>query len=101
MIMMRFEKIKDEISRIAKIESLEECQKEVRDLDYKVNKKTKIKKVLRGNYYYFYVYSNEPGKKENLQEKLGRIHKEEFSQEIESFRRSGKVKELKANLEEY
>ncbi len=42
---MDFKKLKSEIGRIAKIESPENCQKEVRNLDEIVNQIPKIKKI--------------------------------------------------------
>jgi len=53
MIKLKFNEVKDEISRIAAIVNPEICQDELKKLDKKLSA-AKIKKVKQGDYYYFY-----------------------------------------------
>ena len=97
--MMRFEKVKKEIRRIAKIKDAQKCQDAVKELDYSVNEKKKIKRVHRGNYHYFYEVLGYDNKgKENLGPQLGNISDSTYQiheKEIEELRLSGEIEELK------
>ena len=95
---MRFEKVKKEIKRIAKIKNAQKCQDAVKELDYSVNEKKKIKKVHRGNYHYFYeVFGYDNKGKENLGPRLGIISDAIYQiheKEIEELRIKGALKQL-------
>ena len=96
---MRFEKVKKEIRRIARIKDAQKCQDAVKELDYSVNEKKKIKRVHRGNYHYFYeVLSYDSKGNEKIGPLLGNISDSEFQihdSEIEELRKLGKIEELK------
>ncbi len=92
-------KLKSEIGRIAKIESPEYCQKEIRNLDENVNQIPNIKKLDRRDYYDFYIiqYKNYDlsGKYVGISDfRIGKISKRKFNQyhdKIEKFRKAGNV----------
>ncbi len=98
-------KIKDiiaAIDQIAKIESLEECQKEVRILDEKI-KDISVKIIERGNYAYFYPYIVEyqpdiKVNREKLKKSLGRMPIEDYHAKKKIIK-SMTCKELKKYLE--
>ena len=96
--MMRFEKVKKEIRRIARIKNAQKCQDAVKELNYNVNEKKKIKRVHRGNYHYFYeVLGYDSRGHENLGPQLGNISDSDYQihdDEIEALRKLGKTKEL-------
>ena len=76
---MRIKKIKNEISRIAKIVSPKKTQDEVRDLDKQI-KAPKIKFNIQGNYCYCYTIKYEyrddiQRGREILLDTIGRIPK--------------------------
>lgn len=98
-------KIKDiiaEIDKIAKIESPEECQNEVRILDEKI-KDISVKIIERGNYAYFYPYVvvYQPDIKvnrEKLKKSLGRMPIEDYHANKTEIKQMT-CKELKQYLE--
>lgn len=98
---MKFENVKKEISRIAKINSPEECQKELRNLDYELNKRMKIKRIERGfNWVYYYkILGYKSNGSENLAKKpLGKISSEFYNKHkefLEMLRKEGNLEDLK------
>ena len=95
---MRFENVKEEIRRIAIIEDPQKCQSEVRELDYILHEKPKIKKITRKNYYDFYeVKGYDERGHEILGPHLGSIPGEIYKnneKQIEKSRVKGALEEL-------
>ena len=87
----------NEISRIASIEGPTEIKEEITQLD-KVIKGLKVKKTLRGRYYYFYSYINLPKKPEEIKEPLGRCLQTEYNDYPEKYLNK-KPDELKSLLD--
>ena len=106
MIKLKLEQLKKEISRIAKINSPDKVQDEIRDLDRAINR-PKIKRVKRGQRVFFYeieyYYDEKAGRgRENTLAALGSMSKKSYSEnkkEIEALRKSGKLKQLKKKLD--
>jgi len=101
---MKFNEVKDEISRIAAIEDPEICQDELKKLNKKLGA-AKIKKVKQGDYYYFYeieyYYDSEAQhSRERILEKLGRIKISEYKKNKGTITRMKKG-EVKNYLEQY
>lgn len=104
MIELKFDEVKDEISKIAAIEDPEVCQDEVRELNNKLSA-PKIKSVKRGNYYYLYVieyyYDTEAQhSRERIVENLGRIEIDKYKKNKTEISRMN-LSELKKLLEQY
>jgi predicted metal-dependent hydrolase len=104
MLKLKFDEVKDEISRIAAIENPEVCQDEIRKLDRELGA-PKIKPVKRGNFYYIYeieyYYDTETQhSRERIIENLGRIDIEDYENNKDKISRM-KKSELKSFLEQY
>ncbi|MHA1414179.1 MAG: hypothetical protein ACTSO4_16370 [Promethearchaeota archaeon] len=103
---MKFQEVKKEIHRIAKIEDPSKAQDEIKLLDYHLHKRPKIKTpIKRGRYYYFYIIEKYDKKGyEKLGPKIGRMLTDNFEKNkstIEKLRKEGKIEELKKYLEQY
>jgi len=104
MIILKFAEVKKEISKIAAIENSDLCQEEIKKLDRKLHA-AKIKKVKRGNYYYFYEIEYYFDKivqhsRERVIENLGRIETSDYDRDKSKIDRM-KKSELKNYLEQY
>lgn len=103
---MKFPEIKKEIHRIAQINDPQKALEEIRNLDYEIFSKPKIKsRTKRGNYYYFYeiLKYNSKGR-EILGPSVGRMSILEYEKNhevIEKLRKEGNIPELKKYLDQY
>ena len=104
-MILRFENVKKELSKISKIEDITLRLKKYDELTYLVNEKAKIKRVKTGNYFYFYPiikYSNRGNPK--LDASIGRISIRNFELHkgiIEKLRNEGNIEELQKYLDQY
>lgn len=104
MIILKFNEVKDEISRIAAIKDPEVCQEEIKKLDGRLSA-PKLKKVKRGNYYYFYeieYYYDKTAQhsRERVIKNLGRIEVSDYKKNKAKIPRMKKL-ELREYLEQY
>ncbi len=104
---MKFQEIKKEIHRIAKIQDPQKALDEIRKLDYELFEKPKIKKpTKRGRFYYFYSVKGYDNKgKEIMGPSIGKMLIEDYEikkEIIEQLRLEGNIQELKKKyLEQY
>jgi len=102
---LRFEKVKKEISKIAKIISPKKTQEEVRKLDYNLNIKMKIKRIERGYnwvYYYKILGYDDRGHEILSEVSLGRIKTDFYNKNknyLERLRKAGDLEKLKKYFE--
>jgi len=102
---LKFKEVKSEITRIAKIEDPNVCQKEVRNLD-KILNAPKVRKIKRSTYYDLYtviVYYDKVKARgsETPDKKLGKISFEEYEKKktiIDDLIKKGNIEELKKYL---
>ncbi len=103
---MKFQEVKEEIHRIAKVQDPQKALDEIRELDYELFEKPKIKKPIKqGRFYYFYMVKGYNNKgKEIMGPSIGKILIEDYEvkQEIiEKLREEGNIQELKKILVQY
>jgi hypothetical protein len=103
---MKFQEVKEEIHRIAKIQDPENALEEIRKLDYELFEKPKIKKPTKqGRFYYFYSIEEYNSKgKEIMGPSIGKMLIPDYEKNkeiIEKLRKEGNLQELQNYLEQY
>ncbi len=103
---MKFQEVKEEIHRIAKIQDPQNALNEIIKLDYELFEKPKIKKpTKRGRFYYFYSVKGYDNRgHEIMGPSIGKMLIANYTAKndiIEQLRKEGNIPELKKYLEQY
>ncbi len=103
---MKFQEVKDEIHKIAKIQDPQKALDEIRKLDYELFEKPKIKKPTKqGRFYYFYSVKGYDNRgHEIMGPSIGKMliaNYEAKKEIVEKLRAEGNIQELRKFLEQY
>ncbi len=103
---MKFQEVKEEIHRIAKIQDPQNALHEIRKLDYELFEKPKIKKPTKqGRFFYFYSIKGYDNRgHEIMGPSIGKMliqNYEKNKEIIENLRKEGNIGELQKYLDQY